>query len=170
MLVKEQEGKAQALVIANKAEGDAALELAKGEAEALLLKKKAEGEGLELVGRGQAAAIQAALEAKASGFRQIIAAAGDARSASGLLVTEQLPQIVETQASAVRGLSFDKVVVMGGGNDKSGSVGGFVQNLVTGTLPLHELAGSLGVELPAYLGKAAPEAPAATSASDETKA
>jgi len=170
VLVKEQEGKAQALVIANKAEGDAALELAKGEAEALLLKKKAEGEGLELVGRGQAAAIQAALEAKASGFRQIIAAAGDARSASGLLVTEQLPQIVETQASAVRGLSFDKVVVMGGGNDKSGSVGGFVQNLVTGTLPLHELAGSLGVELPSYLGKAAPEAPAATSASDETKA
>lgn len=170
VLVKEQEGKAQALVIANKAEGDAALELAKGEAEALLLKKKAEGEGLELVGRGQAAAIQAALEAKASGFRQIIAAAGDARSASGLLVTEQLPQIVETQASAVRGLSFDKVVVMGGGNDKSGSVGGFVQNLVTGTLPLHELAGSLGVELPSYLGKAAPEAPAVTSASDETKA
>ncbi|MDO5470448.1 MAG: SPFH domain-containing protein [Akkermansia sp.] len=170
VLVKEQEGKAQALIIANKAEGDAALELAKGEAEALLLKKKAEGEGLELVGRGQAAAIQAALEAKATGFRQIIAAAGDARSASGLLVTEQLPQIVETQASAVRGLSFDKVVVMGGGNDKSGSVGGFVQNLVTGTLPLHELAGSLGVELPSYLGKAAPEAPAATSTSDETKA
>ncbi len=168
VLVKEQEGKAQALVIANKAEGDAALELAKGEAEALLLKKKAEGEGLELVGRGQAAAIQAALEAKASGFRQIIAAAGDARSASGLLVTEQLPQIVETQASAVRGLTFDKVVVMGGGNDKSSSVGGFVQNLVTGTLPLHELAGSLGVELPSYLGKAAPEAP--TSTSDEAKA
>ncbi len=168
VLVKEQEGKAQALVIANRAEGDAALELAKGEAEALLLKKKAEGEGLELVGRGQAAAIQAALEAKATGFRQIIAAAGDARSASGLLVTEQLPQIVETQASAVRGLSFDKVVVMGGGNDKSGSVGGFVQNLVTGTLPLHELAGSLGVELPSYLGKAAPEAP--TSTSDETRA
>ncbi len=169
VLVKEQEGKAQALVIANRAEGDAALELAKGEAEALLLKKKAEGEGLELVGRGQAAAIQAALEAKANGFRQIISAAGDARAASGLLVTEQLPKIVETQASAVRGLTFDKVVVMGGGNDKGGSVGGFVQNLVTGTLPLHELAGSLGVELPSYLGKSAPVVPAA-STSDEAKA
>ena len=108
-----------------------------------------------MVGRGQAAAIQAALEAKASGFRQIVDAAGDARAASGLLVTEQLPQIVETQASAVRGLSFDKVIVMGGGNDKSGSVGGFVQNLVTGTLPLHELANSVGVELPSYLGKSA---------------
>lgn len=160
VLVREQQGRADALVIEKEAEGNAALKLAKGEADALLLKKKAEGEGLELVGRGNAAAIQAALEAKATGFRQIVAAAGDARAASGLLVTEQLPQIVATQASAVQGLTFDKVVVMGGGDTKSGSVGGFVQNLVTGTLPLHELASSVGVELPNYLGKSAPEAPA----------
>lgn len=167
VLVKEQQGKADALIIAKEAEGRAAIKLAQGEADALLLKKKAEGEGLELVGRGQAAAIQAQLEAKARGFREIVAAAGDARAASGLLVTEQLPTIVETQASAVRNLSFDKVVVMGGGNGgKGGSVGGFVQDLVTGTLPLHELASSVGVQLPDYLGKsapasAAPEAPAA---------
>ncbi len=160
VLVREQQGRADALIIEKEAEGNAAIKLAKGEADALLLKKKAEGEGLELVGRGQAAAIQAALEAKASGFRQIVEAAGDARSASGLLVTEQLPQIVETQASAIRNLSFDKVVVMGGGDSQSGSVGGFVQNLVTGTLPLHELASSVGVELPSYLGKSAPPAPA----------
>lgn len=160
VLVREQQGRADALIIEKEAEGNAAIKLAKGEADALLLKKKAEGEGLELVGRGQAAAIQAALEAKASGFRQIVEAAGDARSASGLLVTEQLPQIVETQASAIRNLSFDKVVVMGGGDSQSGSVGGFVQNLVTGTLPLHELASSVGVELPSYLGKPAPAAPA----------
>ena len=155
VLVREQQGRADALIIEKEAEGNAAIKLAKGEADALLLKKKAEGEGLELVGRGQAAAIQAALEAKARGFRQIVEAAGDARSASGLLVTEQLPQIVETQAGAIRNLSFDKVVVMGGGDSKSGSVGGFVQNLVTGTLPLHELASSVGVELPSYLGKSA---------------
>ena len=153
VMVKEQQGKADALVIEKEAEGLAATKLAKGEADALLLKKKAEGEGLELVGRGNAAAIQAALEAKATGFREIVAAAGDARAASGLLVTEQLPTIVETQASAIRNLSFDKVVVMGGGDSKSGSVGGFVQNLVTGTLPLHELAQSVGVQLPDYLGK-----------------
>ncbi len=159
VMVKEQQGKADALVIEKEAEGLAATKLAKGEADALLLKKKAEGEGLELVGRGNAAAIQAALEAKANGFRDIVAAAGDARAASGLLVTEQLPQIVETQASAIRNLSFDKVVVMGGGDSKSGSVGGFVQNLVTGTLPLHELAQSVGVQLPDYLGKSVPEAP-----------
>ncbi len=160
VLVREQQGKADALVIEKQAEGNAAVQLAKGEADALLLKKKAEGEGLEMVGRGQAAAIQAALEAKASGFRQIVEAAGDARSASGLLVTEQLPSIVETQASAVRGLSFDKVIVMGGGNSSTGSVGGFVQDLVTGTLPLHELASSVGVQLPDYLGKKEATAPA----------
>ncbi len=153
VLVREQQGRADALVIEKEAEGKAAIKLAQGEADALLLKKKAEGEGLEMVGRGQASAIQASLEAKANGFRQIVQAAGDARAASGLLVTEQLPQIVETQASAVRNLSFDKVVVMGGGDTKSGSVGSFVQNLVTGTLPLHELAGSVGVQLPDYLGK-----------------
>ena len=161
VMVKEQQGKADALVIEKEAEGLAATKLAKGEADALLLKKKAEGEGLELVGRGNAAAIQAALEAKATGFRQIVAAAGDARAASGLLVTEQLPTIVETQASAIRNLSFDKVVVMGGGDSKSGTVGGFVQNLVTGTLPLHELAQSVGVQLPDYLGKST-EAPDST--------
>lgn len=159
VLVREQQGRADALLIEKEAEGNAAIKLAKGEADALLLKKKAEGEGLELVGRGQAAAIQAALEAKASGFRQIVEAAGDARAASGLLVTEQLPQIVETQAGAIRNLSFDKVVVMGGGDSRSGSVGGFVKDLVTGTLPLHELAGSVGVELPNYLGKQTPEQP-----------
>ena len=160
--VREEQGKADALVIAKEAEGTAAIKLAKGEADALLLKKKAEGEGLQLVGQGQAAAIQAALEAKAEGFRRIVEAAGDARSASGLLVTEQLPQIVETQASAVRNLSFDKVIVMGNGDSQSGSVGGFVQNLVTGTLPLHELAGSVGVELPSYLGKKASDHTAPT--------
>lgn len=155
--VKEEQGKADALVIAKEAEGTAATRLAKGQADALLLQKNAESQGLEMVGRGQASAIQAALEAKAKGFKLIVDAAGDAKSASGLLVTEQLPKIVETQASAIRNLSFDKVVVMGGGDSQSGSVGGFVKNLVTGTLPLHELAQSVGVELPEYLGKPAAE-------------
>ena len=168
--VKEEQGRADALVIAKEAEGNAAIKLAKGEADALLLKKRAEGEGLQMVGQGQAAAIQAALEAKATGFRRIVEAAGDARAASGLLVTEQLPKIVETQASAVRNLSFDKVIVMGGGADsQSASVGSFVQNLVTGTLPLHELASSVGVELPNYLGKREKEEPSKPTSNQNKK-
>ncbi len=156
VLVKEQQGRADALLIEKTAEGNAAVKLAEGEASALLLAKKAEGEGLELVGLGQAAAIKAALEAKAEGFRQIVESAGSAQAASGLLITEQMPDIVNMQSSAIRNLSFDKVVVMGNG-EKGASVGGFVQNLVKDTLPLHELAKSVGLELPAYLGKVEPD-------------
>ena len=39
------------------------------------------------------------------------------------------------------------------GNGGNSSVGGFVQNLVKDTLPLHELGKSVGLELPAFLGK-----------------
>ncbi len=167
VLVKEQQGRADALLIEKTAEGNAAVKLAEGEASALLLAKKAEGEGLELVGHGQAAAIKAALEAKADGFRQIVASAGSAQAASGLLITEQMPDIVNMQSSAIRNLSFDKVVVMGNG-EKGASVGGFVQNLVKDTLPLHELAKSVGLELPAYLGKV--ETPEDTPAESDKKA
>lgn len=119
--------------------------------QATLLKKKAEGEGMEMVGRGEAAAIEAVLEGKARGFQQIVQAAGSSEAASNLLVTEQLTKIVELQSGAIKGLKFDKVVVMGNGGNSS--VGGFVQNLVTDTLPLHELGKSVGLELPAFLGK-----------------
>ena len=142
VLKLEQEGKAQALLIH---------QLADGEAQATLLKKKAEGEGMEMVGRGEAAAIEAVLEGKARGFQQIVQAAGSSEAASNLLVTEQLTKIVELQSGAIKGLKFDKVVVMGNGGNSS--VGGFVQNLVTDTLPLHELGKSVGLELPAFLGK-----------------
>lgn len=81
-----------------------------------------------MVGRGEAAAIEAVLEGKARGFQQIVQAAGSSEAASNLLVTEQLTKIVELQSGAIKGLKFDKVVVMGNGGDSS--VGGFVQNLV----------------------------------------
>ena len=166
VLKLEQEGKAQALLIQRKAEAEAIRQLAEGEAQATLLKKKAEGEGMEMVGRGEAAAIEAVLAGKASGFRQIVQAAGSSDAASNLLVTEQLTRIVELQSGAVKGLKFDKVIVMGNGGDSS--VGGFVQNLVKDTLPLHELGKSVGLELPSFLGKstdgkkAPAPAPAAT--------
>ena len=122
-----------------------------GKAQALLIQRRAEGEGMEMVGRGEAAAIEAVLEGKARGFQQIVQAAGSSEAASNLLVTEQLTKIVELQSGAIKGLKFDKVVVMGNGGNSS--VGGFVQNLVKDTLPLHELGKSVGLELPAFLGK-----------------
>lgn len=150
VLKLEEQGRADALIIQRQAEAEAIKKLAEGEAQATLLKKRAEGEGIEMVGRGEAAAAEAVLLGKAKGFMQIVQAAGSASSASSLLITEQLPTIVEAQTAAISNLKFDKVVVMGGGKDAS--VGGFVQNLIKDTLPLHELGKSIGLELPTYLG------------------
>ncbi len=151
VLKLEQQGKADALIIEKQAEAEAIRRLAEGESQATLLKKKAEGEGIEMVGKGEAAAVEAVLAGKAHGFLQIVQAAGSAHAASNLLVTEQLTKIVEYQTNAVSKLKFDKVVVMG--NSKEASVGGFVQNLIKDTLPLHELGKSVGLELPGFLGK-----------------
>lgn len=150
VLKLEEKGRADALLIQREAEAQAIRKLAEGESDALMLKKKAEGEGIEMVGRGEAAASEAVLIAKAKGFLQIVHAAGSAQYASNLLVTEQLPTLVEMQTNAVSKLKFDKVVVMGGSKDAS--VGGFVQNLIKDTLPLHELSRSVGLELPSFLG------------------
>ena len=49
------------------------------------------------------------------------------------------------------------------GNSKEASVGGFVQNLVKDTLPLHELGKSVGLELPGFLGKPVDASAPATS-------
>ncbi|MDH3069174.1 SPFH domain-containing protein [Akkermansia sp. N21169] len=161
VLKLEQQGKADALLIEKQAEAEAIRKLAEGESQALLLKKRAEGEGIELVGKGEAAAVEAVLAGKAHGFLQIVQAAGSANAASNLLVTEQLTKIVEYQTNAVSSLKFDKVVVMG--NSKEASVGGFVQNLVKDTLPLHELGKSVGLELPGFLGKPVDASAPATS-------
>lgn len=48
-------------------------------------------------------------------------------------------------------------------------MGGFVQNLVKETLPLHEVAKSVGIELPSFLGSSAADASVAPKA-PETKA
>ena len=77
---------------------------------------------------------------------------------------------MELQSGAIKGLKFDKVVVMGNGGDSS--VGGFVQNLVKDTLPLPELGKSVGLELPSFLGKSTEEkkAPAAAAPAAATQA
>lgn len=51
-------------------------------------------------------------------------------------------------------------------------MGGFVQNLVKDTLPLHELGKSVGLELPSFLGKSTEEkkAPAAAAPAAATQA
>lgn len=173
-LRRTQRGQSDAYIIQKEAEGLGQAKVAEGEAQAVLTRKRAEGQGVAAVAEGEAQGIRAkllaegegtraVLEGKAKGFQLLVASAGgDVGGANQLLVTEQLVRIYEIQAGAIHNLKFDKVVVMGGSGPGGGSVGGFVQDLVKGTLPLHEVAGSLGVKLPGYLGTA--DAPAASPA------
>lgn len=170
---RKTRGEADAFLIQKKAEGDGIAAVAQGEAAAVVTKKKAEGDGIAMVGEGEGRSIRAKLLAEAEGTRAILegkaqgfgrlvdSAGGDVRGANQLLVTEQISRIVELQTDAVKGLHFDKVVVMGSGAGNGGNVSSFIQDLVKNTLPLHEVGKSVGLDLPSILGtyKDEPTAP-----------
>ena len=69
-----------------------------------------------------------------------------------LLIAENIVRIAEVQAGAIKGLHFDKIIVMGGGAQGNGP-GQFVQDLYKGVLPINELAKSVGLNLPSFLGQ-----------------
>lgn len=135
-----QEGQAAAYVIQKEAEAAGIRRVAEGEAAGIKAKLTAEAEGT-----------QALLDAKAAGFDKLLKVSHDAQGATQLLIAENIVRIAEIQAGAIKGLSFEKVVVMGGG--AQGSAGQFVQDLYKGVLPINEIAKSVGLDLPAYLGR-----------------
>ncbi|MFT3830426.1 MAG: SPFH domain-containing protein [Opitutaceae bacterium] len=133
-----------------------------GESAAYVIQKQAEAEGVKRVAEGEAAGIraklvaeaegtQALLDAKAAGFDKLLKVSHDAQGATQLLIAENIVRIAEIQAGAIKGLEFEKVVVMGGGANGSGP-GQFVQDLYKGVLPINELAKNVGLNLPSFLG------------------
>lgn len=129
---------------------------AQAEGERLKLLKQGEADGLKAFMLAQAEGTLAQLNARAEGFRQIIAAAGGADAAARLMVTEQLPKLVEEQVKAVSNLKIDKVTVWDSGKGENGKTktADFLSGLVGSVPPLHEIARNAGVELPEFLGKA----------------
>ena len=93
---------------------------AQAEGEKLKLLKQGEADGLRAFMEAQAQGTLAQLAARADGFRQIIAAAGGAEHAARLMVTEQLPKLVEEQVKAVANLKIDKVTVWDNGKGADG--------------------------------------------------
>lgn len=130
---------------------------AEGEGARQRLTQQGEADGLKAVMEAQAQGTLAQLQARADGFKAIVAAAGGADQAAQLMVTEQLPKLVEEQVKAVGSLRIDKVTVWDSGKgsaDGKTSTAGFLSGLAGAIPPIHELARNAGVELPAYLGKA----------------
>ncbi len=125
---------------------------AKGEADAILFKAQAEAQGLYEV-----------LTKQAQGLDQIVKAAGDdAKDAVLLLIADKLPELVKTQAEAIKNIKIDKVTVWengGGGKDGKTSTSNFISGMYKAVPPLQEMFNMAGMELPEYLkGKDIPEA------------
>jgi len=126
------------------AEAEQIRRIAKGEADSILFKKQAEAQGLYEI-----------LTKQAEGLDRIVKAAGNnPKDAVLLLVADKLPELVKTQAEAIKNIKIDKVTVWdGGSNSKDGksSTAGFLSGLYKSVPPLEDMFNMAGMQLPEYL-------------------
>jgi len=129
--------------------------LAEADAEKTRRLRKGEADGNFSIMEAEARGTLAALQSKAQGFSDIVGAAGGADEATLLLVTEQLPQLVEEQVKAIANIKIDSVTVWDSGKGEGGKndTANFVSGLVGALPPLHQLTKNVGIELPEFLGK-----------------
>ncbi|MGB0403242.1 MAG: flotillin family protein [Salibacteraceae bacterium] len=131
------------ITIDAEAEAEQIRRIAKGEADAIFLKKEAEAKGLYQI-----------LTKQAEGLDRIVKAAGDdPKDAVLLLVADKLPELVKTQAEAIKNIKIDKVTVWEGGGGKDGktSTSNFISGMYKSVPPLQEMFNMAGMQLPNYL-------------------
>lgn len=125
------------------AEAEQIRRIAKGEADAIFMKKEAEAKGIFEV-----------LTKQAQGLDAIVKASGDdAQNAALLLIADKLPELVKTQAEAIKNIKIDKVTVWenGGGKDGKTSTSNFISGMYKAVPPLQEMFNMAGMQLPNYL-------------------
>ena len=126
------------------AEAEQIRRLAKGEADAILFKAQAEAQGILEV-----------LTKQAEGLDQIVRAAGNSpKDAVLLLVADKLPELVKTQAEAIKNIKIDKVTVWDSGakgEDGKNSTANFISGMYKSVPPLQEMFNMAGMQLPEYL-------------------
>lgn len=117
---------------------------AKGEADAILFKAQAEAQGQFEI-----------LTKQAAGMEQIVKAAGNnSKDAVLLLIADKLPELVRTQAEAIKNIKIDKVTVWdngGNGEDGKSSTANFLSGMYKSVPPLQEMFNMAGMDLPEYL-------------------
>ncbi|WP_158974635.1 flotillin family protein [Cellulophaga sp. L1A9] len=136
--------------------------IAKGEADAILFKAQAEAQGLLEI-----------LTKQAQGLDQIVKAAGNnPKDAVLLLVADKLPELVKTQAEAIKNIKIDKITVWDSGAksaDGKGSTANFISGMYKSVPPLQEMFNMAGMQLPEYLkGKDMPAEEVKEVASDSS--
>ena len=79
------------------------------------------------------------LTKQAAGLDQIVKAAGNnSKDAVLLLIADKLPELVKTQAEAIKNIKIDKVTVWenGGGKDGKSSTANFISGMYNSVPPL----------------------------------
>lgn len=152
----------QKIEIDAEAEAEQIRRIAKGEADSILFKKQAEAQGLYEI-----------LTKQAEGLDRIVKAAGnDSKDAVLLLIADKLPELVKTQAEAIKNIKIDKVTVWDGGSSKGGdgksSTAGFLSGLYKSVPPLEDMFNMAGMQLPQYLKGQEIEDAKAEDVSDDT--
>ncbi len=117
---------------------------AKGEADAILFKAQAEAQGQFEI-----------LTKQAAGMEQIVKAAGNnSKDAVLLLIADKLPELVKTQAEAIKNIKIDKVTVWdngGSSEDGKSSTANFLSGMYKSVPPLQDMFNMAGMQLPEYL-------------------
>ena len=146
------------IVVAAQIEKEKAIIDAEAEAEQIRRKAKGEADAIFAKMDAQARGTLEILSKQAEGFGQLVAAAGgNAREAITMLITDKLPELVQTLVEAVKGIKIDKVTVWDTGNGTEGktATSNFISGMMKAVPPLDELFKMAGMELPSYLkGKA----------------
>lgn len=144
------------------AEAEQIRRIAKGEADAIFMKKEAEAKGMYEI-----------LTKQALGLEQIVKAAGNnSKDAVLLLVADKLPELVRTQAEAIKNIKIDKITVWENGNSKDGktSTSNFISGMYKSVPPLQEMFNMAGMQLPDYLkGQEIQDVTAETKSKKTTK-
>ena len=116
---------------------------------------EAEAERIRRRAKGEADAILFKAQAEAQGLDQIVQAAGNSpKDAVLLLIADKLPELVKTQAEAIKNIKIDKVTVWengGGGKDGKTSTSNFISGMYKAVPPLQEMFNMAGMDLPEYL-------------------
>ena len=142
------------IVVAAQIEKEKAIIDAEAEAEQIRRKAKGEADAIFAKMDAQARGTLEILSKQATGFGQLVAAAGgDAQQAITMLITDKLPELVATQVEAVKGINIDKVTVWDTGNGNGGktATSNFISGLMKSVPPLEDLFKLAGMELPSYL-------------------
>ncbi len=133
--------------------------------EKAIIEAEAEAERMRREAKGEADAIYAKMEAQAKGTYEILtkqaaglskiveAAAGNPDKAALLLITDKLPELVQTQVEAIKNIKIDKVTVWDSNANGEGntSTANFISGMMKSVPPLNDIFQQAGLNLPSYL-------------------